>query len=665
MTRDQRRAGLVLGAIFLGGCVPQGHMTVASGDNQIGAPGATLAPLAVTVLDSKGAPSSGVPVSFKIASGGGSLASAVVKTDAQGHAQTELTLGAAGTVLVTATAPLMTAPVRFQETALGVPGTFTLLDGFEAPGAPAPWIFGADKGAKGSLSSGTGLTGKGAHLVYDFTSGGAWTSATVALATPSVAAEVAFEVRSGPGIRIHLRVQDTTGQELEYALARPLEAIDPTAWYRHVVELDAPTVYQGGANDGVVHGIAKLAILATDPIEPGAVGAIDLDDVGTIDVKELDAAGLTPLAAPAGSLALTDGLGVAIHFTQDDKALDAAKAAGFTLVRMDLAWNWIETKVGVYDFSAFDALLASLDARGMKALFILDYGNPLHEDGPGWAPQSTATITAFGDYVQAAATHFAGRGVCYEVWNEPNLPIYWKPIPLPANYTRLCQEAITRAHAGDPTALVSTGGLSGFDFPFMRSIVALGAAQGAAAVGVHPYRKDCPETVSDELLLWRSVAGTAWSTEWGYDAAALPDVTTQGKWVVRELLAEKALGLPIAVDYEIQDDSSGRFGILDASYADKPASVALKTLAAASAGRVFAGFLVGGPTSIHVLELDGAQDKVYVLWSDAVGGGAAITFPAGATAVDCFGGAVAPFVSGGKVAFAVGEAAGPIYVTVP
>ena len=85
------------------------------------------------------------------------------------------------------------------------------------------------------------------------------------------------------------------------------------------------------------------------------------------------AAELPPLTLPAG-------VGVNIHFDRGHTAdLDRIAAAGFKFVRMDLGWEAIERTRGEYDWSASDELLGNLDRRGLRAILILDYSNPLHE----------------------------------------------------------------------------------------------------------------------------------------------------------------------------------------------------------------------------------------------------------------------------------------------
>jgi hypothetical protein len=54
---------------------------------------------------------------------------------------------------------------------------------------------------------------------------------------------------------------------------------------------------------------------------------------------------------------------------------------------------WRVERSGMYRFSAYDALMNALEARGMGALFILDYGHPDHG---GSVPRTAEDLAAFG-----------------------------------------------------------------------------------------------------------------------------------------------------------------------------------------------------------------------------------------------------------------------------
>src|SRR5512135_2690713 len=81
------------------------------------------------------------------------------------------------------------------------------------------------------------------------------------------------------------------------------------------------------------------------------------------------------------ALVFPAGVGVNIHFvTGHEKDLDLIAAAGFKFIRMDFGWESIEKVKGSYDWAGYDQLLGNLEKRGLKAVFILDYSNPLYEE---------------------------------------------------------------------------------------------------------------------------------------------------------------------------------------------------------------------------------------------------------------------------------------------
>ncbi len=557
------------------------------------------------------------------------------------------------------------------------------LDDFEGARAPEPWIFSNGSefpGATGSLTRGTGHSGSGAHLAYDFSGGGAYVAATLKLPTPVNAAEVAFWVKAPAGIHAWLRVVDSTVQVLQYGLARPFGADDPGAWFRQVVELDAPDVHFGGADDGVLHGpITQVTILAANPLEKGVVGAVDFDEVAAIGAvgAAIDLS-TTPMIAGAPARAdLASHLAVNIHFTRDDAGLDAAKGMGFSRVRMDFAWSAVESTKGIYNFSNYDALVASLAARGMTLHLILDYTNRLYPP-TGDAAFVSTTVPAFAAYAKAAAAHFAGKGVTFEIWNEANLEYFWMSPPSPSDYAALANATIAAVHAGDPSAKVSTTGVSGYDFAFVRGYLAGGGADGADAIGVHPYRLSGGETITDETLLLRSIAGAlpgapaVWDTEWGYsstsfggDGHAPTARATQATFVVREILSAWALGFPLAVVYDLRDDGTDptnaehNYGLIANDYTDKPAAVSVRTLGDVAGGRVFKGFLDLEPTSLHAMRLDGPRDVVVVLWSSMPQGRVPVTLVNAKRATSMLGTSID--ISSGSIV--VKNEDGPTYVT--
>src|SRR5262245_60341379 len=124
----------------------------------------------------------------------------------------------------------------------------------------------------------------------------------------------------------------------------------------------------------------------------------------------------------AVALAAGHLLGVNIR-PQEAPEIPEIAAAGFAAVRTDLFWHDVERERGRYDFSTYDGLMASLKRYALTPILILDYGNRLYDGGD--APRSDEARRAFARFAGAAAARYAGQGVIWEIWNEPNVRWAW------------------------------------------------------------------------------------------------------------------------------------------------------------------------------------------------------------------------------------------------
>ena len=210
-------------------------------------------------------------------------------------------------------------------------------------------------------------------------------------------------------------------------------------------------------------------------------------------------------------------MGVNVHRFRSNAALDLARDVGFRFTRADLLWERVE-RGGAYRFAIYDSLMNALEARGMGALLILDYGHPDHG---GKVPRTAEDIAAFGRFAEAAARHFKGRDVRYEIWNEPDIVQFWPPKPNVQEYAALLREAVSAIHRADPSAKVVSGGVSRLDLKFLRRAIDPGVAAGLRAIGVHPYPKGGLDKMVLEMEKLREWARQSfgerleiWDTEW-------------------------------------------------------------------------------------------------------------------------------------------------------
>lgn len=294
---------------------------------------------------------------------------------------------------------------------------------------------------------------------------------------------------------------------------------------------------------------------------------------------------------------MPDGVGVNIHFRgAPARDLDGIQRAGFRWIRMDFVWDYIEKTQGVYDFTDYDTLVAGLRSRHIRPLFILDYGNKLYQEG---APRSPQARAAFARFAAAAADHYRGQSIIWEIWNEPNIG-FWQPQPNADEYAALAFETARAIKATDPNATVIAPGSSTLPLPFMETLFKTGALRYLDAVSFHPYRGDNPESAAaDYAQVRRLIAKYApgrdvplVSSEWGYTTASVSE-KTQAQYLTRQMLSNMIEGIRVSIWYDWHNDGTNpkegehNFGTVRYNYAPKPAYVAARTLTHALDGYQF------------------------------------------------------------------------------
>lgn len=330
---------------------------------------------------------------------------------------------------------------------------------------------------------------------------------------------------------------------------------------------------------------------------------------------------LSPLILTAADLPtsmLPDGVGVNIHFTKGhERDLDLIAAAGFRFVRMDFGWESTEHQKGEYDWSAYDALTADLEHRGLRAIYILDYSNPLYEESVAAknpvtgqleqkstaSPQHPASVAAFAKWAGAAAEHFRGHRIIWEIWNEPNIG-FWKPRPDARQYAELALATCRAVRAADPESTIIAPASSSFPWEFMEVLFKAGALDYLDAVSVHPYRRgdQTPETAKADYDKLRALIDRyapaarrghipVISGEWGYSTCVNGvSLETQAAYLVRQQLANRLNGVPLSIWYDWKNDGADpkenehNFGTVLPDLTPKPAYLAVSVMTRELAG---------------------------------------------------------------------------------
>ena len=204
---------------------------------------------------------------------------------------------------------------------------------------------------------------------------------------------------------------------------------------------------------------------------------------------------LTPLAicAPVDlDTSIPGSIGMDIHFVDPRPGeMEMLAAAGVRWVRIDFAWENTEVAPGQYDFSAYDRMVTTLASYKISPYFILDYANKLYDNG--LSPYTEEGRRAFANWASAAVEHFKGRGIIWELYNEPNFR-FWRPKPNAHDYVLLALEVGEAIRAVAPKEAYVGPATSLIDFSFLAACFKAGTAE----LLVRGFRAPLPATRSGE-----------------------------------------------------------------------------------------------------------------------------------------------------------------------
>lgn len=356
-----------------------------------------------------------------------------------------------------------------------------------------------------------------------------------------------------------------------------------------------------------------------------------------------------------------------------EQALDNLAAAGVQAIRQDFLWQRIEPSKGTYVFDAENALVNAAAERGIDVIAILAYGNPLYSrvgaaagalgTGGGippfgigaqylWPPEPEH-LGAYRAFAKALAQHFKGRVHRYEVWNEENVGWrFWPPREDPAAYAALLRAGAEGLREGDPSALVSLGGLFYPEIPpgvpeeggrrYLGHVYdadpGIGATIDAVAWHPYPYPFVAPEVVlpgnssvpgsADQMrelirlreggqdeLLWVTEIG--WPTHREYGVS--PE--RQAAYLARSFALLWAEGVELVTWYTYSDGPNAEhnqedaFGLFTFGGSPKPSYRALRTFASTLSDTTLSGERTDLGARALVFDRADATKRVTMVWT--------------------------------------------------
>jgi polysaccharide biosynthesis protein PslG len=304
------------------------------------------------------------------------------------------------------------------------------------------------------------------------------------------------------------------------------------------------------------------------------------------------------------------------------KVMEGIKATGATYARMDVPWSLIEPTLGKFSFTGLPQAVAAAVGVGLKPLLVLNGPKPQSGFWFFAGDAAWATAAEFGNFCAAVVRAFP-KVEDYEIWNEPNLLSFFRPVS-PIAFAPYLKAGYTAAKKANPAATFAMGGLAatvdytGFIYslsPFLFGTMAvtaqpshyLAGLYGAGckgffdAVAYHPYVGNPATFVPMEPLVTHpSITEFAnlravmlkngdeimeiWPTEWGYSVGTATDQVSaqiQAQWLVEQLRSMVSIpatshSCPFCYrNMSAGTDANSNFGVVAYDYTPKPALAAL------------------------------------------------------------------------------------------
>lgn len=141
-------------------------------------------------------------------------------------------------------------------------------------------------------------------------------------------------------------------------------------------------------------------------------------------------------------------------------------------LRIPIYWFQCEPSPGEFDFTALDAQVGAAAEHGIRVQPFV-YGTPTWLGAGGARPPlGSRASAAWGKFLRVLVNRYGSGGEfwrdraqrepirLWQVWNEPNFVVFWKPKPNPAAYARLLRVSARAIRSADRRARIVLAGVA-------------------------------------------------------------------------------------------------------------------------------------------------------------------------------------------------------------
>lgn len=321
-----------------------------------------------------------------------------------------------------------------------------------------------------------------------------------------------------------------------------------------------------------------------------------------------------------------------------------AQDIGIKWSREEFSWWVIQPEEDKWDFSKYDSAVDIAQSYGISLFGLLDYGTPWASTAPEgaeapwfWLPR----LDAWQRYVETTINRYKNRIKYWEIWNEPNIEVFWKPKPNPEDYLKLLQVSYTTAKRVDPTCKVIGICSSSTDTSFIEEVLKRGGGKYMDILSIHPYRTPrTPEETNflEELQRLRGllqkydVNVPIWITEIGWPTCpGGVSEEEQAKMLVRTYviaigskLVEKVFWYDFRDDGTNPNDPEHNFGIIKRDFVPKKAYTAFGIMTKALEGKKAEGRVDLWDDNLWCFSFSKGKQFTLVMWAGKEEGSTAL-----------------------------------------
>lgn len=316
-------------------------------------------------------------------------------------------------------------------------------------------------------------------------------------------------------------------------------------------------------------------------------------------------------------LSIRDGLGVQMHLRGKldecgatieplrmeliERLMGQIVNMGLKIVRIGNCWQWKDKSKWEYDFGLQRQIVDACEKRGLRVVTQLDFADPRYEKSHSIVTEEGRR--SYAHFCASIVQECKGKGVIWEMWNEPDLPKFWPPPAGREDYFSAIEAAMKAMRDVDSSCIIIAPSICGFKWDFLDPFFKHDLLKYVSAVSIHPYCWGEPESQFLSYLRLRYIISTFNKAtgkkvpivcgEWGYSRVSLDfgkkrirNQDEQGALVARSILVSLMAGTPMHIIYQIQDyhednrleDIEAHYGLLTVNEKQKSAYQTVKTI---------------------------------------------------------------------------------------